>query len=167
MAKKKNTKNFGDVIRAKLASNPELAKAVEEQSFNADIAQQVHDLRKEVGLTQQQLAELAETYQSVISRIEDADYDGHSLALLKKIARALKRKLKVDFCAQPVYCDAEITEFDLNWSLPAEWQTTIDAVKMIPIAQSAMKIPVAQPPASGALEFSFTRSVTGNSLVKV
>ena len=43
---KKRTRNFGDVIRAKLAANPELAAAVEEESFNADIAQQVYDLRK-------------------------------------------------------------------------------------------------------------------------
>jgi ribosome-binding protein aMBF1 (putative translation factor) len=101
MAKKKRTRNFGDVIRAKLAADPELAKAVEEESFNADIAQQVYDLRTEAKLTQKQLADLINTQQSVISRIEDADYDGHSLMMLKRIAAALKRRLKVEFCAPP------------------------------------------------------------------
>lgn len=96
---KKRTKNFGDVIRAKLAANPELAKAVEEQAFNADIAQRVFDLRTEAKLTQKELAALVGTQQSVISRIEDANYHGHSLTMLKRIASALKCRLKVDFCA--------------------------------------------------------------------
>jgi DNA-binding XRE family transcriptional regulator len=95
------TNNYGDVIRAKLAANPELAKAVEEESFNAEIAQQIYDLRTEAGLTQTQLAELVGTRRSVISQIEDADFDKHSLPMLKKIARALNRRIKVDFCATP------------------------------------------------------------------
>src|SRR5438105_356288 len=97
---KKRTRNFGDVIRVKLAANPKLAKAVAEESFNADIAQKVYDLRTEAGLTQKQLAAMVGTQQSVISRIEDADYAGHSLAMLKRIALALKRRLKVEFCVQ-------------------------------------------------------------------
>jgi DNA-binding XRE family transcriptional regulator len=94
---KKHTRNFGDVIRAKLAANPELAKAVEEESFNAGIAQQVYDLRTKAKLTQKELAELVGTKQSVISRIEGSDYEGHSLMMLKRIASALNRQLKVDF----------------------------------------------------------------------
>jgi predicted XRE-type DNA-binding protein len=94
---KNRTRNFGEVIRAKLAANPELAKAVEEESFNADIAQQVFDLRTEAKLTQKRLAELVGTQQSVISRIEDANYHGHSLMMLKRIASALNRRLQVDF----------------------------------------------------------------------
>ncbi len=101
MAKKTQTRNFGDFIRAKLAANPELAQTIEEESFNADIAQQVYDLRNEAGISQRQLAELVGTQQSVISRIEDSDYEGHSLTMLKRIAKALKRRLRVDFCAQP------------------------------------------------------------------
>ncbi len=120
MAKKLRTRNFGDVIRAKLAANPQLAKAVEEHSFNANIAQQIYDLRTEAGLSQKQLAAIADTQQSVISRIEDADYDGHSLALLKKIADALHRRLKVEFYAQPVLGVAEVTEFTINWAFPEE-----------------------------------------------
>jgi transcriptional regulator with XRE-family HTH domain len=97
MAKKNRTRNLGDVIRAKLSANPELAQAVEDESFNADIAQQVYDLRTKANLTQAALADLVGTQQSVISRIEDADYDGHSLAMLKRIARAMKKRLKVEF----------------------------------------------------------------------
>ena len=101
MSKKARTRNFGDVIRVKLAANPKLAEAVKEQSFNAEIAQQVYDLRKQAGLTQRQLARLVDSQQSVISRIEDADYNGHSLTMLKRIAKALKRRLKVEFFPEP------------------------------------------------------------------
>ncbi len=106
---KKRTRNFGDVIRAKLAANPELAKAVEEESFNANIAQQVYDLRTSAKLTQKELAALVGTQQSVISRIEDADYDGHSLLMLKRIASALNRRLKIDFCDNSELSVAKIT----------------------------------------------------------
>jgi transcriptional regulator with XRE-family HTH domain len=92
------TRNYADVIRDKLAANPALAEAVEVESFNADLATKVYEARTSAGLTQKQLADLVGTRQSVISRIEDADYDGHSLALLKRIASALGLKLRVEFC---------------------------------------------------------------------
>jgi len=126
VARTKQTRNFGDVIRAKLAANPELAAAVEEESFNADIAQQVHDLRTEAGFSQKELAQLVGTQQSVISRIEDADYDGHSLTMLRRIAAALNKRLRVDFCAQPVY---RVTCFTLEWSAPVQWQPKISNVR--------------------------------------
>ena len=69
----RRTKNFADVIRSKLRSNPELATLLEQESFNADIARKVHDLRETARLTQKQLADRVGTHQSVISRIEDAD----------------------------------------------------------------------------------------------
>ena len=46
-------------------------------------------------MTQKQLADLIGTTQSVISRLEDADYEGHSLSMVSRIAEALERKLKV------------------------------------------------------------------------
>jgi len=33
----------------------------------------------------------------VISRLEDADYNGHSLAMLRKIAVAFHRKVQIQF----------------------------------------------------------------------
>jgi ribosome-binding protein aMBF1 (putative translation factor) len=101
MAKKIRTRNFGEVIRAKPAANP-LAEAVKEQAFNADIAQQIYDLRAGAKLTQKELAELVGTQQSVISRIEDADYDGHSLTMLKRIAKALNKRLRVEFRSEQI-----------------------------------------------------------------
>lgn len=91
------TRNFADVIRAELAKDRDLVEAVRQECFNAHIARRVYDLRTEAGLTQKQLAQRINTQQSVISRIEDADYDGHSLALLQRIATALGKNLRIEF----------------------------------------------------------------------
>jgi transcriptional regulator with XRE-family HTH domain len=160
---KKRTRNFGDVIRAKLAANPELAKAVEEESFNSDIAQQVYDLRTGAKLTQKELADLVGTQQSVISRIEDADYDGHSLMMLKRIAAALNRRLRVDFCAQPVLGDAKVSAFTLNWSLPANWHPKIEDTT--PIAPSTRWIPVSESYTEEPMHLFYVGSKT--TIVKV
>jgi len=80
-----------------MAADPALAKAIEDESLNADIAMKVYKLRVEAGLTQKGLADLVGTRQSVISRIEDADYGGHSLRLLTKIASALNKNLCIEF----------------------------------------------------------------------
>jgi len=68
---------------------------LEQERSNAEIASLVYDLRKQAGLSQRELAELVGTTQSAISRLEDADYDGHSLSMLRRIAAATKQRLTV------------------------------------------------------------------------
>jgi len=93
------TKNFIEAIRAKLASDPKLAGLVDQEALNADLAVQVRSLREAAGLTQKDLAELVGTTQSVISRVEDADYEGHSLASVRRIAAALGKKVCLKLCS--------------------------------------------------------------------
>jgi transcriptional regulator with XRE-family HTH domain len=64
---------------------------------NAEIARAIHGMRTEAGLSQRALAELVGTTASVICRLEDASYDGHSLAMLKRVAAALDRQVEVRF----------------------------------------------------------------------
>ena len=52
--------------------------------------------RKKAGLSQRQLAELVGTTASVICLLEDADYQGHSLSMLRRIASALTGESKSD-----------------------------------------------------------------------
>jgi ribosome-binding protein aMBF1 (putative translation factor) len=89
------TRDFARVIQRQLATNPRLAEAVERERLNATIAGLIFDARTGAGLTQKQLAERVGTHQSVIARLEDADYGGHSLNMLGKIAVALNRQLTV------------------------------------------------------------------------
>jgi transcriptional regulator with XRE-family HTH domain len=61
------------------------------------VAQLIYAARTKAGLSQAQLAERIGTRQSVISRLEDADYDGHSLSMLQRIAAALGQCLEIRF----------------------------------------------------------------------
>ncbi len=70
---------------------------LEEERANAEIAQKIFSLRNKAGLTQQQLARLVGTSASVICRLEDADYEGHSLSMLRRIAAALDKRVEIRF----------------------------------------------------------------------
>jgi len=71
--------------------------AFDEAMVNAEVARAIYDLRTKAGLTQAQLAELVRTSTSAISRLEDASYDGHSLAVLRRIAAAVNARVEVRF----------------------------------------------------------------------
>ncbi|OGF13539.1 MAG: transcriptional regulator [Candidatus Eisenbacteria bacterium RBG_16_71_46] len=83
--------------RRYVAGRPDQEAALESARLNAAIAQGIYDLRTKAGLTQKQLAELVGTAHSVISRLEDADYEGHSLRMLQRISAALNRRVEVAF----------------------------------------------------------------------
>jgi ribosome-binding protein aMBF1 (putative translation factor) len=89
------TKDFAKALRRKLASRPRLRAAVEREQLSAAIATLIYEARSEAKLTQRQLADMVGTQQSVIARLEDADYSGHSLGMLARIASALNRRLTV------------------------------------------------------------------------
>lgn len=78
-------------------TDPKLRKAIDRAVVNAEIAEMLYEARTSAGLTQRELAELAGTRQPVIARLEDADYRGHSLTMLQRIAAALDRRLVVGF----------------------------------------------------------------------
>jgi DNA-binding XRE family transcriptional regulator len=80
-----------------IGDDPELAAAFDEGLAAADIATQIYNLRKRARLSQRQLAAKVGTTASVICRLEDSDYEGHSLSMLKRIAGALGRDIKVIF----------------------------------------------------------------------
>ena len=81
--------------RRYIGDDAERKASLQEERVNSEVAQMIYELRNEVGLTQKDLAELTGTTQSVISRLEDTDYNGHSLSMLSKIAKALNQKLKL------------------------------------------------------------------------
>jgi len=55
----------------------------------------LYRLRIEAGLTQMALAKMVGTTASVISRLEDADYRGHSLSMLRRITQALGWRIEL------------------------------------------------------------------------
>jgi ribosome-binding protein aMBF1 (putative translation factor) len=78
-------------------NDPEMARMIEEEKANMEVARQIYDLRTAAGLSQRQLAKLVGTTASVICRLEDADYEGHSLSMLHRIAAALHRRVDIRF----------------------------------------------------------------------
>ena len=96
--KRRTTTDAVEILhRRYIAGRPEQEAALESARLNAAIAQELYDLRTEAGLTQKRLAELVGTAHSVISRLEDADYEGHSLRMLQRISAALNRRVEVRF----------------------------------------------------------------------
>jgi ribosome-binding protein aMBF1 (putative translation factor) len=66
---------------------------------NAAVAQLIYGATNKAGLSQAEMAKRVGTKQSVISRLEDADYEGHSLTMLQRIAAALGQCVEIRFLA--------------------------------------------------------------------
>jgi ribosome-binding protein aMBF1 (putative translation factor) len=84
------------ILEKMTQADPELEEMVKEASLNAAVAQLIYDARSKAGLTQKQLAVRVGTQQSVIARLEDADYEGHSLSMLQRIACALNQRVEIN-----------------------------------------------------------------------
>ena len=98
MAQKKLNSNAAQFLYSRyIAGDPKREAAYDEEVINAQIARKIYDLRTKAGLTQQELAERVGTSKSAISRLEDADYEGHSLSMLKRIAEALDKRVEIRF----------------------------------------------------------------------
>ncbi len=93
----KKTSDAIQILDRLTGDDPELHRMIAEEDVNAQVARMIHDARTAAGLTQKQLAELVGTQQSAIARLEDADYEGHSLSMLRRIAEALHQRLEVRF----------------------------------------------------------------------
>jgi ribosome-binding protein aMBF1 (putative translation factor) len=96
---KKATANALDILDRRhppTAADLEQRKVFREQ---LEIAEMIHQAREEAGLSQRQLADRVGTTASVICRLEDGDYDGHSMAMLRRVADALGKRVQVRFVA--------------------------------------------------------------------
>ncbi len=102
MAKKKTTKKSTlEYLRERyVGDDADRLASLEEERLNARIAQALHDMRKAAGLTQKDLGDLVGTTDTVISRLEDADYEGHSLSMIRRVATALHHKVELRFVPQ-------------------------------------------------------------------
>ena len=76
---------------------PERVKRLDEARANDSVARKLNALRLRAGMTQRQLANLVGTTASAICRLENADYEGHSLAMLDRIAAALDQRVELRF----------------------------------------------------------------------
>jgi len=89
------TSDASKILKQRSGIDPERDPDMLQIAEDYRVAQMIYDARTAAGLTQKQLAEAVGTTQSVVSQLEDAEYEGHSLTMLRRIATALHSKLQV------------------------------------------------------------------------
>ena len=99
--KHRRTSNAKRILTRITGGDRRLREAIETEKLNLSVAEMILAAREEAGLTQGQLAKLVGTTQSVISRLEDADYEGHSLSMLRRIAAALNHRVELRLVREP------------------------------------------------------------------
>jgi transcriptional regulator with XRE-family HTH domain len=88
--------NF-DRYLAEQLKDPDFARRFEAAGEAWDVAIQLAALREKAGLSQRALARKLKTSQQNVSRLESPAYEGHSLAMLRRVAEALDATVRVSF----------------------------------------------------------------------
>ena len=125
------TKNAIEILKRRRAKDAELQKLYEEEKASFHVALAIRKAREEEGLTQEEVARKVGTTQSVISRLEDADYEGHSLSMLQRIAEALNRRLsvemdRIELSTSPRYIPLQSLTIIRRAASFEGWKTDID-----------------------------------------
>jgi ribosome-binding protein aMBF1 (putative translation factor) len=96
--KAKTTTDAVEIVHNRyFKGKPGRLKILEEARADDHVARKIFESRTRAGLTQAQLAEMVGTTPSVICRLEDANYEGHSLAMLRRIGAALNKRVEIRF----------------------------------------------------------------------
>jgi transcriptional regulator with XRE-family HTH domain len=88
--------NF-DLFLEEQLRDPDFAKRFKRAGEAWDVALQLAALRDRAGLSQTELARKLKTTQQQISRLESPGYEGHSLSMLRRVARVLNAHVRVVF----------------------------------------------------------------------
>jgi ribosome-binding protein aMBF1 (putative translation factor) len=91
------TKEALKILERLTGQSPTVRQGIANARMNLEVAQMIYDARTKAGLSQRALADLVGSKQSVIARLEDADYEGHSLSMLQRIGDALDQRLELRF----------------------------------------------------------------------
>ncbi len=92
----KTTRDALTILKMELGKRPGFQRILEEERVNLQAALAIRKARHEAGFSQAALARKIGTSQAVISRLEDADYTGHTLKLLERIALACKQHVRLE-----------------------------------------------------------------------
>jgi len=88
--------NFDKYLEEQLR-DPAFAARFERAGEAWDVALQIAALRKQAGISQQELAKRLKISQQQISRLESPGYEGHSLSTLRRVAKVLNARVRVVF----------------------------------------------------------------------
>jgi len=108
----KRPTNF-DLYLEEQLKDPDFAERFRKAGEGWDVAVQLASLRQKAGLSQKELARKVGTSQQQISRLESPSYEGHSLSMLRRVARVLGAAVYVNIRSgkddvHPVVADGKI-----------------------------------------------------------
>ena len=95
MSRKPKSAALQELYEELIGDDPRKQADYEEALVNVKAAQLLYDMRTTAGLSQRELAKRVGTTASVICRLENADYSGHTLQMLNRIASALGRRIEL------------------------------------------------------------------------
>ena len=98
--KRQSTRDGVEILHHMLDEDPELNELYKEELHKLQLADKIKRARKSAGISQNDLAKKINTTQSVISRLENSNYDRFSMSTLVKVAMALGCNLQVDLIPQ-------------------------------------------------------------------
>jgi ribosome-binding protein aMBF1 (putative translation factor) len=78
-----------------VGDDPKKQVLYERDLVDIKAARLIYDMRTSASLSQRELAKRVGTTASVICRLEASDYEGHTLAMLTRIASALGRRIEL------------------------------------------------------------------------
>jgi ribosome-binding protein aMBF1 (putative translation factor) len=107
MKRNANRDKHRELVEQRVRKSPSYRKAFSQTLQQIDLALLVREMREDAGLTQSELARKIGTTQSVIARLEDAEYAGHLLTMLERIATACGVALKLHAEKKPHF-DREV-----------------------------------------------------------
>jgi len=97
----------GEFVERRARTSATYRKAFARSVQQIDLALLVREMREDAALTQTALAKQIGITQSVIARLEDAEYSGHSLTMLERIATVCGVALKLHAEKKPNF-DREV-----------------------------------------------------------
>ena len=97
-----------EIVEQRARKSASYRKAFARTLHQIDLALLVREMRENAGLTQSGLARKVGSTQSAIARLEDAEYTGHSLTMLERIAVACGVALKLHAEKKPHF-DREVS----------------------------------------------------------
>jgi transcriptional regulator with XRE-family HTH domain len=81
----------------KKMENAKFKAVYEEVSAEMSIGEQIARFRHEAKMSQSELAHKVRTSRTAIARYESGSYDKYNVGTLARIARALRKKLRISF----------------------------------------------------------------------
>lgn len=95
MRKIPRVESHSEIVERRSRKSSTYREAFERTLHQIDLALLVREMREQAELTQSELAKKVGTTQSVIARLEDAEYSGQSLTMLERVAAACGVTLKL------------------------------------------------------------------------